>query len=70
MRIVRRTDTELELRESPAMAAAIAGVFGVGGTVVLLREGETLFAAGFVVLVVALAAVFVTSTSCRFDRAR
>lgn len=69
MRVVRRTDTHLELRESPLLAAAIVGVFGVGGTGILLREGEALFAAGFVLLVLALAAAFVRATTCRFDRA-
>ena len=69
MRITRRTDTELELRESPALVWLIVGVFGIGGTWVLVHEGELVIAAGFAVLVAALALVFAISTHCRFDRA-
>ena len=69
MRVTRRTDTELELRESPALVWLIVGVFGIGGTWVLVHEGELVIAAGFAVLVAALALVFAISTHCRFDRA-
>lgn len=66
---MRRTDTVLELRESPALVVLILGAFGLGGTLVLVREGESLLAVGFVLLVLALAAAFASTTTCRFDRA-
>jgi len=69
MKVTRRTDTELELRDSPALVWLIVGVLGIGGTSVLVREGELLIAAAFVVVVVALALVFAVTTTCRFDRA-
>jgi hypothetical protein len=69
VKVTRRTDTELELRESPALVWLIVGVFGIGGSWVLVHEGELLIAAGFAVVVAVLALVFAVTTTCRFDRA-
>ena len=69
MKVTRRTDTELELHESPALVWLIVGVFGIGGTWVLVREGELPIAAGFTLVVVVLALAFAVTTTCRFDRA-
>lgn len=68
MNVTRRTDAELELHESPALAWLIVGVFGIGGTWVLVREGALLIAAGFALVVVVLALAFAVTTTCRFDR--
>ena len=68
MKVVQRTDTVLELRESPLSAGMILVVFGIGGTWVLVHEGERLLTAGFVLFVLALSTAFISSTTCRFDR--
>lgn len=68
MKVTRRTDTELVLHESPALVWLIVGVFGVGGTWVLVREGELLIAVGFALVVAVLALAFAVTTTCRFDR--
>ena len=68
MKVTRRTDTELELHESPALVWLIVGVFGIGGSWVLVREGELVIAAGFALVVVVLALAFAITTTCRFDR--
>lgn len=68
MKVTRRTETELELHESPAFVWLVLGVFGAGGAWVLVHEGRPVLAVALVAAAALAGLAVGITTTCRFDR--